>query len=301
MKKRLLIIFSLFILIMGSTYVWQKLIPNKPLSSNIDNNGQQVKIKQNKLKEYNKYLDILPINKPESVIKARDKYFQLFSLNDSQLLRDEAFLLFQKKYKKIIETLQDEIGSIVGLDVHDQIKKDYWVVNEKRLKDKENYYKHYGIKVSFIYKGYLPDIDYNYLINQFKTYISPSMKEYLAFCLKESNQQVIDEGEILISWDELRKRLLYLEAFINKNPNFVAKKDVQEHLNWYLDLYTGEKSSLYSYAKNNINYIRTDIKQSFERFLKQNKDSKYYPQVLKKYKLLERYNFNIEEYYEHNQ
>lgn len=250
----------------------------------------------NKLKDYSKYLNTIPSNKPESVLIAKDKYFQLFSLNDSQEVRDTAFLLFQKKYEKIIEVLQDNIGNTVGLDVFDQVKKDEWEINKKRLNEKEIYYKQYGMKVNFIYKGYLPDIDYSYLIKQFEPYISSSMKEYLTFCLKESNEQVMDEGEVLISWDELRKRVIYLEAFIENNPDFAGKKEVQEHLNQYVDIFIGESSSLYGDDDN----IRTDAKQSIERFLNENKESKLCTKVLKKYNALKKYNFNIREYYQHN-
>ncbi|MEI7473424.1 MAG: hypothetical protein WCK67_01480 [bacterium] len=258
----------------------------------------KVKTEQNqeKLTEYKKYINTLPKNKIESITNAKNKYFQLFSVSDSLNLKDKAFFLFQKKYMEIIDDQQSAIGFMDGLHIYKEIKKDYCDIDKKRLKQKEDYYKQYGLKLNYIYKGYVPDIDYNYLINQFKTYISPQMKEYLSFCFKNPNLDVIDEGEVLINWDKLRERLIYLENFINKNPDFAAKDFAKESLNWYLDLYTGETSSLYSNNFDTQDYIRDDAKHSFEIFIKQNKSSKYYLRIYKKYNQLKKYNFNISKY-----
>ncbi len=288
MKKAFLILLSLVLIICSSLVISQMAKSNE-----VQYQKNDIKSKD-KVKDYNKFLSSLSSDNPESIIIATDKYFQLFSLKDNLEERDRAFLLFQKKYEKIIETLQDNLGgSTIGLNayVFDKIKEDEYKINEKRLTEKELYYKKYGIKLNYIYKAYLPDVDYNYLIKEFNSFISPSMNEYLVFCLKESNKQIIDEGEVLVNWDELRNRLLYLEAFIKNNPKFAGKEDVQIHLDNYANYYMG--SSLYGDG----NKIKTDAKQSFERFIKLNKNSKYYIQVLKQYNLLKKYNFDIQKYY----
>jgi len=98
----------------------------------------------------------------------------------------------------------------------------------------------------------------------------------------DETEQIAEDAGLIIDHDKLRIYIIELENFIDKNPNFVAIKEVKSRLNWYVNAYlTGlDNTPLYDRYDR---FLRPEVRVSFERFLSLNYTSKYYPLVLKVY------------------
>lgn len=290
MKKKLLLVFFLLIVISGSLYIGIKFIYKKSIPASVPASIQKVELKQkqDKLQEYNKYLNALPLNKPESIIDAKNRYFELFSLNDSQELRDSAFLDYYNFYNNVISKLNEELLEN-GIDFNQQSTK-------------EKYYKKYGISLGGEEGMFFPEINFEFLVNNFGKFLSLSWNEYLKFSLKEYNQHPFTDGAVIISWDELRKNIIYQENFIKKYPGFSENNKIQENIDRYLGAYFGHFpnspiSESGIYEPKDTSQLGSDVKQSYEKFIQENKDSKYYPEVLKTYNIFKEHNFIVGKYY----
>jgi len=97
-----------------------------------------------------------------------------------------------------------------------------------------------------------------------------------------SETWLITEPNQNIDHDKLRIYIIELENFLEKNPNFVAIKEVKSRLNWYVNAYLTGLPNIPLYNRQDHS-MRPEVRVSFERFLSLNYTSKYYPLVLKVY------------------
>lgn len=259
---------------------------------------QNEKIYQKNLTEYQNLLTTLPKNKPESIIKAKEAYFKYFSLKDSIEDRDLGFKIFLDFYKAVIAKIQE------NLKINDTLNKGLFDakgnLNRYRLGLRKGYYNANGIKIKASEGVFYPDISYNFLYEEFNKYLSSGWNEYIKFSAKESRVGFAEDDGIIISWDKMRRRIIFLEAFLNKHPDFAAKDEVQKKINNYLYFYFVGMGNTPIYVWNNADIrngiLKTEVKKSYETFISTDKNSKYYPIVFEYYKLLKKHNFKAGDY-----
>lgn len=249
---------------------------------------------------YKDSLAKLADNKPESIIKGKDAYFKYFSLKDKVEDRDYAFKYFLSFYKSVIDKINQANQELSTNDTLNQgLFDNNGVLNNKLLTKRENYYKAYGLQVKSEAAEYYLDSDYNFLIQTFSKYLSAAWQEYLIFLMKESKEGFTYDAELTIPWDKMRERIIFLESFLNKYPNFTNRDEIQTSINQYLYFYlVGVDNSPISAAtlSNGDNSLYPEVKKSYETFIRVNKDSKYRPIVLEYYELLKNYNFKVQDY-----
>ena len=176
-------------------------------------------------------------------------------------LNDTRFYAFQQKCTKEIEKINQN---------HDDQKKEwmktltaegeqYFILNWKFLKEK------YGKYLSKAYNDWLIHLD--------------------------QTEKIVDDAALRIDHDQLRVYLIELENFIDKNPDFIAIKEVKARLNWYLMIYLSGLDNSPIYDKYGNLFMLQDVKLSYEKFLSENSSSKYLPLVKKLYETAKKYNF----------
>lgn len=273
--KKTLTLFSLLIVIIIGIFIVVKNNKNLP---------------QQKLVKYQKFLSKLPLDNPKSIIKGEKEYFKYFSLSDPIQERDYAFKYYFIFYWKVVNKIGEKFASKGILD-----RK----FDKESLEKNVNYYESCGIKLLASEGTVYPSGDYTFLHKNFDEYISNEWREYLYFLLKESEEGFTDDAVIIIPWDKMRERIITLESFIDKNPEFAEKDEIQNAIKMYLYSYLMGTDNSPIYFENSYNgdtFLDPEIKKSYELFIDTNKDSKYYPIILEYYNLLKKHNFNVENY-----
>lgn len=130
--------------------------------------------------------------------------------------------------------------------------------------------------------------DYNYLYNNFKNYITPQYIEWLQFLDKTSNDFV--EVYPAIDLKTITDRILYLDKFLENNPSFIEKENVENERLIYLNCYLGniEGGNLYVEDSGKLKY---EYRKSLEDFLKNHKNTKSYSEIKAYYTKVKKNNF----------
>ncbi|WP_243120827.1 YjgB family protein [Pelotomaculum sp. FP] len=105
-----------------------------------------------------------------------------------------------------------------------------------------------GYKVETAEGFFFPIIDYGFYKN-FSSYVTPDMKEYIALMAEESDKVPAKDAALVIGWDEVLKRALNQEKFIDAHKDSVKVSDVKELYEKYVTfvLYGANNTPLFSY------------------------------------------------------
>lgn len=120
--------------------------------------------------------------------------------------------------------------------------------------------------------------------------LPPSYKRYFELRSKEIAQGFSEDAGLLITWEQLRSRIISWEAFLADYPGFVEKFSVDAYLDVYIRVYlTGmDNSRVFGFEKNRLEKA---VQESYERFIAENKKSGYYPLVSDYYDYLKKHDF----------
>ncbi|TSJ37215.1 hypothetical protein FO440_20845 [Mucilaginibacter corticis] len=184
--------------------------------------------------QYVDYLKSQDIKVAASNTNAIKKFVELFKGKDARTC-DTAFLIYNKFYKKMTESLEDvnEKDSI-DLDVFYTYKNgpknippnviDY----VKNLRDN-------GFDILEEEGSVYVTQDWDFVAKYYYDLVSPSMKEFLQEINIESKQLYLEDGSITIAADTLVDRAAWWEQFETKHANFIWKDEVlatkKEYLN----------------------------------------------------------------------
>ncbi|MFA6472233.1 MAG: M56 family metallopeptidase, partial [Candidatus Latescibacterota bacterium] len=124
------------------------------------------------------------------------------------------------------------------------------------------------------------------------------LQEYEQFLAEEGNKRLGQDGVMLATADELRQKIIRYENFAKKHPTLPETKSVVEpELTYHLIFpyirgfeYPPERPKSSQKPKIKPEYIK-----SYEKFLKENKDSDYYPLIKDVYNILKKHNFTWSE------
>lgn len=128
---------------------------------------------------------------------------------------------------------------------------------------------------------------------QFGPILPPDWKTYFDQRALEIKEKFAEDAGLLISWENLRKRISFWESFLGKYPNFPLSNEINRYISIYIRTFlTGMDNSPIT-RDFTSNMLRKDIRDSFENFLKENRNSRYYSIVKKYYNILNKNSFIV--------
>jgi len=123
-----------------------------------------------------------------------------------------------------------------------------------------------------------------------KDALPPSYKKYLELRSKEIAQGFSEDAGLLITWEELRTRIIAWEEFLAEFPAFVEKCSIQDYQQTYLRVYlTGmDNSRAFGFEGNRL---EKEVQLSYEKFIAENKKSAYHKLISDYYQYLKQHDF----------
>ena len=210
------------------------------------------------------------------------------SINELQI-KEKVVNPVQKYYKENLE--QDEINFLNRAKISNDNDLEFSklqtkfikamdVLNEKYIEniEPENpYYRNNWVKVLYIEGCYIYSVNSEYLLEKYGKYLSTDYNEWLKFILKR--ESVMQDGGLMVPPDMLREYIISLEKFVAQYSDFVLIGDAKDILDSYLMTYLEGIDNSPIFDKWNTRKMLPEYKASYEKFLSENKDSKYYPMV----------------------
>lgn len=246
---------------------------------------------------YANFLSKLDSTSPNAILLAKNELFSRFRGKEDESAND-AFRAFSKFYTDTVSGLDNgfsskpyfqevlsKIAEATGLDDNPfpafdkldsasarEIKKKY----APALKELYQYRKaglNFGQAEGTWYMQSDPDF-----LQAAASITTGDYKDYLRFNAKECKQKIAEDGGILITWEELRKRIIREENFSKQHPQLPeVEKNIKGSISWMMNVYLAgiENSSIDNYGVQ----LAPEVRNSYETFLKENSSSQYYNAV----------------------
>ena len=230
----------------------------------VDNTIEEVSIKDELFKEEN----LNPVQKyyKDNLEQDEINFLKLAKTSENN---DAEFNKLQTKLNKATDVLNEKYAD--NIDINDQ------------------YYENNWVKLPCVEGTYFYSVNSEYLLEKYGKYLSNAYNEWLKFNIKREN--VMQDGGLTVPPDKLREYIIFLEKFVDKNPDFILIADAKDILNSYLMTYLEGIDNSPIFDKWNTRKMQPEFKSSYENFLSENKDSKYYPMVEELYNKSKENNF----------
>ncbi len=213
----------------------------------------------------------------------------------------------KENYHKTVMGQSKECRSLLFSDFrqyYDQMTQAYIQSTEKRLNEKypisgkeEKRYKAKLSKVGLmIYQSegmYYVEADSAWFLNEFGDSLPSEWKKFLKQSAHEAKNYFAEDGVLQVSLEELRKRIVFWENFLDDYPDFPEINGAKKSLSGYLRFYLSDLHSSISFA--HIPISSADIRKSYENFIKKNSKSKYYDIIKSQYAIIKDNAFNIDQ------
>ncbi|MCX5858916.1 MAG: hypothetical protein NT056_03305 [Proteobacteria bacterium] len=131
--------------------------------------------------------------------------------------------------------------------------------------------------------------------NKFAKILTQPYREYFNLRSKEINEGFSEDAGLLISWEQLRNRIIKWESFLLRYSDFVENLGIKEYQDIYIRTYLSGIDN--STIENDGGVLLKEVKNSYENFLKENKNSKYFNIVKDCYGMLKNNKFVINKNY----
>ena len=240
-------------------YVW----------STKENSGDVNRTFENKTLEYKNYISSLSKKDYNSVSKAFEKFKELAS--EDKLENDAMFKSFYRLYQEVNYEIFDTFSS-GGYIEEEDLKRNGFV----SLSFEEG-------KYIFSHPDYLKD--------NFTQYVSEEIKEFILLDSKDKNIRggfLVTDALLSIGRDELCDLIINWENYLKKysNVDWIGEM-VNKDINFYIYLYTSIDLMSFSDMRGETDRAE-DILQSYERFLDNYPNSRYYQLIKEYYRVLKR-------------
>ncbi|MBU1109959.1 MAG: hypothetical protein KKB51_24975 [Candidatus Riflebacteria bacterium] len=232
-----------------------------------------------KLTEFKQFAENLDKTKIESVEQLADKYRELTS-NQSQNCASQLFGEFRSYYFQFMEGHEISLAkSLCEYPIPDNLIDD---INAKLYMA--------GWEIIESEGSYSIGENSNWLLENFSSSLPKDWQKFLQQRKNEIENKFSEDARLLITWDELRNRIIYWENFSNEFPSFNEKNTVEYYLSIYLRTYlTGiDNSRIYDWATSKV---EPEVIESYKNYLKLNQQSKYYKIIENQYKILQTHDF----------
>ncbi|MEA3490494.1 MAG: SEL1-like repeat protein [Campylobacterota bacterium] len=209
-------------------------------------------------------------------------------------------------YSKTISGQSKECSSLLFSDFrryYDQITQAYIESTEEKLnvkypisvKKEKNYRAELSRVGLVIYQSegaYYVEANSAWFLDEFGDSLPSEWKRYLKQSAYEAENYFAEDGVLQVSFEELRKRVIFWENFLNDYPSFSEIDRVKESLSSYLLFYLSDMYSSINFA--HIPISSSDIGKSYENFIKQNSKSKYCNIVKSQYAIIKESAYKID-------
>lgn len=252
----------------------------KETGSNIDVSGQGEKKNEIEQKTFeNKVLANLDAliegnQKTEAIVKLIDENISKLSKENASavILKLEGIQKkelpgLEARYNST-EAVQNELQKIYkpGFDLNklDEIK-------DQRLKELLEETRDAGLKVETAEGMFFPVMNYE-VYKKYSTYATEDIKGYIDIMAVESNVTPIKDAALMISWDEVIKRALAQEKFIQTYSDSVKSNDIKQLHKRYITfmLFGANNTPLFSY---DTNVMMPEAQSAYLKAAKDNPDS----------------------------
>ena len=126
-------------------------------------------------------------------------------------------------------------------------------------------------------------------------FLKGDYRDFLTFQAETAQERIAEDAALMISWDELRQRIIRQEAFEKDHPA-LGKTEKDLDLSRLMSIYIGGMDNTRAYDLNFMNPGRSpgtgeidpELRKSYERFLVENKTSSFHPLIAKVCDILKR-------------
>ncbi len=241
----------------------------------------QAQVDSIKVGAFKQDLDIMEPNLTpvwQYIKKAQELYFTTFTKEDSPETRDAGFLAFYTYYLSVLEKISADGDFVDELYQEEKLAKAQAIAADA------------GFKVEHAGEGtFEARPDTNYLAKIFTSHVSPAIKAYFTFVKAEAG--FIQDAGLMVTHEELRESIILGDTIMQKYPDSTIASMVQKPLNSMVHFYLLGVDNTPIYGAKRI--LLPEVKASFNRFLKENKQSTFYPAVKYTYDLLQKNNFKV--------
>lgn len=191
---------------------------------------------------------------------------------------------FEKLFTQ--EGLQQKIA-----DEYRNLINDPSTIKDAEVKELINKTKNSGYRVETAEGFFFPIIDYGFY-EKYSTYVTKDLRDYLEIMTLENDKVPAKDAALVIGWDEVIKRALNQEKFINNYPSSVKLQEVKQLYQRYLSftLYGLNNTPLFSYDN------KVMVPEAKEAYLAATRDignSKYLQTVIEYLEVIKKNNYTL--------
>lgn len=160
-------------------------------------------------------------------------------------------------------------------------------ITEEPLKQAVNKIREEGFRIN-INDGD-PELQVNPkdIVTEFQNYVSKPLMDYMLLVSKEVEEPIAEEGFIIVTWDEIAKRLAKWDSYIQENKGIIEAEIAKEkYYDPYLYIYIHGTYNTPVFKENG--QLIDEAKNSFKNFIEENKDLESYKIITEYYKLLKK-------------
>jgi hypothetical protein len=249
------------------------------------------------LVHFREYLDKLHKNNLASISLASNEFRKNLSA-ESPEIKDSAFIEFRFFYYNVINNYYEIFWNnqelINKLNNH---KNDDIQVQQLKTTLDQN-----GLRLSKTEGGFYIDEKPEYLYNNFKSFVSRAISEFLLIRSKELEEGFSEDAKLLISFQALGDRIIKWEKYLTKYPKSPLSAEAKFSYHLYLNTFiTGLDNS--PITKDDI--FLPEIKNIYSDFIQKNNSSESGKILEKFYAIISNNNFHLtptlDDFYKENQ
>jgi len=208
------------------------------------------------------------------------------ALNDAE--KDSIYVLFTNMYYEASRVLSDCIDS----KYTDLTQKIEQKIHDSQVTNFEQCLDICGMCLSSTEGAYYAGEKPDYLFSLFSGRGSAALDEYLKLTNKELKEGYVDDAALLISFDNLYKRVLAWEDFINNYPKSFLITEAQGYYNSYLGtLLSGLDNS--RVFDSETNKLIPELQALYEQIVSKNDSRKSSKTIAEFYALVKSNNFSM--------
>lgn len=183
----------------------------------------------------NRINDLLPVDKSTTVSKSVSTLKSIISMTGSVDLADTGVMRIKELQENLLPALQAEMlpftESLYSYSIEDLRQPEN--LADGAIKDLMARYLDMGYSVYMSEGMYYLDPSPRFLLGNFKTSISDGLYDYLSYRAEEVERHTYSDAAVMISWDELGKRMNDWEKFMDKYPDSDYFSEAESMYNMY--------------------------------------------------------------------
>lgn len=216
-----------------------------------------------------------------------DKIIEFIRVNQNSLTKknaDSLVLLLESEQKELLPEIS---GDFYEEDVQKALMENSTASVSRLLNDSaEN-----GFKIESSEGMYYPVIDYS-VYADWSDVVSEDLKSYISIMAKQSDKPTANDAAIVISWDELARRAVEMEAFLERYPGSARFDEISQMYGYYRDFvfYGFNNTPLFDHVSK---VIRNDALAGYKNFISEEAESSLSKSLKEFLELAEKNNFKL--------